>query len=195
MHVRSGVFIPRWETEEWTLALASRLRKLTPSRQAFTLVDLCTGTGCIPILLKDYLSANVDKGLYAKYGKPNTEAKFIGVEKSQTAVEVARSNLERSQPPNDKFPESYTIPPTQLTLDPFTFFIVICYVYQRPRSKGASTLSPAIPHTSLYPPVKKPTSPSPNTNQPTPSSSDQNTATITTIFSTRSQIDGAQLPS
>jgi len=107
MHVRSGVFIPRWETEEWTLALASRLRQLTPSRQAFTLVDLCTGSGCIPLLLKNYISANIDKGLYPKYGKPNTSATFIGIEKDEKAITVARKNLQNTQPPNQIFPDSY----------------------------------------------------------------------------------------
>jgi methylase of polypeptide subunit release factors len=99
------VFIPRWETEEWTLALATRLRRLTPSRQAFTLVDLCTGTGCIPILLKDYLSANIDKGLYPTYGKPNTSARFVGIEKSASAIQVARMNLKTFQ--SQKLPDGY----------------------------------------------------------------------------------------
>ena len=107
MHVRSGVFIPRWETEEWTLALASRLRRLTPSRQSFTLVDLCTGSGCIPLLLKYYVSANIDKGLYPKYGKPNTAARFVGIEKSATAIDVARKNLKRTQSSDQKFPDAY----------------------------------------------------------------------------------------
>ena len=96
--MRPGVFIPRWETEEWTLALASRLRKLTPSRQPFMLVDLCTGSGCIPLLLKEFLSADIEKGLYPKYGKPNHIAKFIGVEKSEIAADVAQENLKRIRP-------------------------------------------------------------------------------------------------
>lgn len=107
MHVRSGVFIPRWETEEWTLALANRLRLLTPSRQAFTLVDLCTGSGCIPLLLKNYVSADIDKGLYSKYGKPNTAATFIGIEKDEKAITVARKNLKHTQSPDQRFLDPY----------------------------------------------------------------------------------------
>jgi len=107
MHVRSGVFIPRWETEEWTLALASRLRLLTPSRQAFTLVDFCTGSGCIPLLLKNYVSANIDKGLYPKYGKPNTAATFIGIEKDEKAITVARKNLKNTQSTDQRFLDPY----------------------------------------------------------------------------------------
>jgi methylase of polypeptide subunit release factors len=107
MHVRSGVFIPRWETEEWTIALASRLRRLSPSRRSFTLVDLCTGSGCIPLFLKDYISANIDKQLYSEYGRPNTAARFIGIEKSATAIDVARINLKKTFPSLSKFPDSY----------------------------------------------------------------------------------------
>lgn len=43
-----GVLIPRWETEEWTSALADSLDHL-PS---LNVLDACTGTGCIPLLLK-----------------------------------------------------------------------------------------------------------------------------------------------
>jgi len=107
LRLRPGVFIPRWETEEWTLALASRLRRLTPSRQNFTLVDLCTGSGCIPLLLKDYISANIDKSLHSSYGKPNPFAQFIGIEKSATAVDVARQNLKQLRPTEQNFPDSY----------------------------------------------------------------------------------------
>lgn len=44
---RPGVLIPRWETEEWCLNLCHLLR--THNKQGLNLVDLCTGTGCIPL--------------------------------------------------------------------------------------------------------------------------------------------------
>lgn len=47
---RPHVLIPRWETEEWVMDLnkgISRWNQETP----FNLVDLCTGTGCIPLSL------------------------------------------------------------------------------------------------------------------------------------------------
>ncbi|SCU86364.1 LAME_0D05820g1_1 [Lachancea meyersii CBS 8951] len=43
-----GVLIPRWETEEWTMDLAQRL----PASQKLQILDLCTGTGCVALLLK-----------------------------------------------------------------------------------------------------------------------------------------------
>jgi len=108
MRVRPGCFIPRWETEEWTLALASRLRQLSSSKP-FTVADLCTGSGCIPLLLKDYISADIDKSLYPKYGKPNPLATFIGIENSPTAIEVARLNLKHLQPQTQKYLDPYLL--------------------------------------------------------------------------------------
>ncbi|CEP62146.1 S-adenosylmethionine-dependent methyltransferase LALA0_S04e08878g [Lachancea lanzarotensis] len=45
---KRGVLIPRWETEEWTMDLAQRL----VSNSELRLVDLCTGSGCIALLMK-----------------------------------------------------------------------------------------------------------------------------------------------
>lgn len=44
---KPGVLIPRWETEEWATKLAGLIR----GREGVKIVDLCTGTGCIPLLL------------------------------------------------------------------------------------------------------------------------------------------------
>jgi methylase of polypeptide subunit release factors len=109
MRVRPGCFIPRWETEEWTLALANRLRAISSSKP-FTLADLCTGSGCIPLLLKSYVSADIDESLHSKYGKPNPDATFIGIENSSSAIEVARLNLKNLLPPTQKYPDSYSLP-------------------------------------------------------------------------------------
>ncbi|SCV05441.1 LANO_0H07558g1_1 [Lachancea nothofagi CBS 11611] len=45
---KPGVLIPRWETEEWATDLAHRL----PKNRQIHVLDLCTGTGCIPLLIK-----------------------------------------------------------------------------------------------------------------------------------------------
>ncbi|KIP04200.1 hypothetical protein PHLGIDRAFT_15339 [Phlebiopsis gigantea 11061_1 CR5-6] len=46
---RAPVLIPRPETEDWTFRLSALL---TPSpRKPVRLLDLCTGSGCIPLLL------------------------------------------------------------------------------------------------------------------------------------------------
>ncbi|KAH8093941.1 S-adenosyl-L-methionine-dependent methyltransferase [Cristinia sonorae] len=49
LRVRAPVLIPRPETEDWTLRLAELIRP-TPQNPV-SLLDLCTGSGCIPILL------------------------------------------------------------------------------------------------------------------------------------------------
>ncbi|PKI83454.1 hypothetical protein MVES1_002686 [Malassezia vespertilionis] len=65
--VRAPVLIPRPETEDWTLALAERLRSAGPLR----ILDLCTGSGCIAILLAhtlrttDLLAVDLDPACVA----------------------------------------------------------------------------------------------------------------------------------
>lgn len=46
-----GVLIPRWETEEWVLALAETLQ----GAPNLSILDACTGSGCVPLLLKHEL--------------------------------------------------------------------------------------------------------------------------------------------
>jgi methylase of polypeptide subunit release factors len=112
IHVRPGVFIPRWETEEWGLALARRLRSNV--RRPFTLVDLCSGSGCIPLLLKEYVSAEgVDELVH---GKANHLARFVGIESSPIAIAVARQNLKLLHPQTELFPDSSSPQDSPLTL-------------------------------------------------------------------------------
>jgi release factor glutamine methyltransferase len=47
--VEPPVLIPRSETEEWTTNLIDKLKKLPV--QDFSILDLCTGSGCIAIAL------------------------------------------------------------------------------------------------------------------------------------------------
>ena len=138
MRVRPGCFIPRWETEEWTLALASRLRQMS-STKPMTVVDLCTGSGCIPLLLKDYISANIDESLHPKYGKPNPRATFIGIEKSEAAIEVARLNLKHLQPQTQKYPDSYRHLLSRLIIGQYTSSTEIFFKYPPPPFKDEST--------------------------------------------------------
>ncbi|CAB4252545.1 similar to Saccharomyces cerevisiae YNL063W MTQ1 S-adenosylmethionine-dependent methyltransferase [Maudiozyma barnettii] len=54
---KKHVLIPRWETEEWSLNLSNSLKKSMNSMNSMKLnndwniVDLCSGTGCIPLLV------------------------------------------------------------------------------------------------------------------------------------------------
>ncbi|KAJ7217870.1 S-adenosyl-L-methionine-dependent methyltransferase [Mycena pura] len=74
--LRPPVLIPRPETEHWTLRLVDVL-KAAPSRQ-LAVLDLGTGTGCIPLLLCHLLS-------------PGT-VRAHGVDVSPDAVSLANEN-------------------------------------------------------------------------------------------------------
>ena len=77
--VRPPTLIPRPETEDWTLRLAELVNP-SPDRP-ISLLDLCTGSGCIPLLLCHTW----------KPGSVNT----YGVDISSDAITLARDNAER----------------------------------------------------------------------------------------------------
>lgn len=76
IRVRSPVLIPRPETEDWTLHVASLL-KPTQDRP-LKLLDLCTGTGCIPLLLSNLWPAG--------------SVQALGVDISEDAIKLAQEN-------------------------------------------------------------------------------------------------------
>lgn len=96
--VRKPVLIPRPETEDWTIRLASLL---TPSpERPLKLLDLCTGSGCIPLLLCHLW--------------PKGSLRAVGVDKSHDALQLAKDNAEHVKVPlrelqtlkkNDEVPE------------------------------------------------------------------------------------------
>ncbi|KAF6241405.1 hypothetical protein HO173_000115 [Letharia columbiana] len=79
---RRGVLIPRPETENITTHLASLLLS-PPSRPQHPLriLDLCTGTGCIPLLLHSLLAPHI----------PSLH--LHGVDVSPAALNLAAKNL------------------------------------------------------------------------------------------------------
>lgn len=74
---RPGVLIPRWETEEWCFKLS---RLISANETEIGILDACTGTGCIPLLLDHELSV---------------ETKIIGFDISQEAYQLSKDNLEK----------------------------------------------------------------------------------------------------
>ena len=82
---RAPTLIPRPETEDWTIRLASLLgdrfsTRNEGERRILRMLDLCTGTGCIPILLSHL--RRLTGGITAAYG----------VDISTEAVALAREN-------------------------------------------------------------------------------------------------------
>lgn len=73
---RPPVLIPRPETEEWTLRLADLLKPTR--RNPVSILDLCTGSGCIPLLLCRVWPAG--------------SVRAYGVDISRDAIQLARDN-------------------------------------------------------------------------------------------------------
>jgi HemK-like putative methylase len=73
---RPGVLIPRWETEEWTTRLA-RLLHNNNNNQQLEVVDFCTGTGCIPLVLSTAIS----------------NSSIYGIDISTTALDTFSNNI------------------------------------------------------------------------------------------------------
>lgn len=82
---RAPTLIPRPETEDWTIRLASVLEERPPTggreKNVIRMLDLCTGTGCIPILLSHLRRQS--GGIAVAYG----------VDISTEALALARENV------------------------------------------------------------------------------------------------------
>ncbi len=73
------VLIPRQETEEWLTALVQELKEKIPTSTRFSILDACTGSGCI--------------GLVLAAAFPN--ATVVGVDVSPDAIALAERNKMR----------------------------------------------------------------------------------------------------
>lgn len=84
--VRPPTLIPRPETEHWLAHLAHILKgslNHTPGDQPFTILDIGTGTGCIPLVLAHSLRHS------------SNPVHAIGVDQSTAAARLARENVAR----------------------------------------------------------------------------------------------------
>ncbi|KAI6121397.1 S-adenosyl-L-methionine-dependent methyltransferase [Pisolithus sp. B1] len=81
---RPPTLIPRPETEDWTLRLANTISPKSSSHP-LSVLDLCTGSGCIPLLLCHLL--------------PPGSTLAFGVDISERAIELATDNAARCNIP------------------------------------------------------------------------------------------------
>ncbi|KKZ66030.1 hypothetical protein EMCG_08201 [[Emmonsia] crescens] len=92
---RRGVLIPRPETESYTTRIANLLlSKFAPANRkheykykhipTLRILDLCTGTGCIPLLLHSLLAPSFPR------------LQICGVDISSRALKLAQENLEHN---------------------------------------------------------------------------------------------------
>jgi len=84
--VRPPVLIPRPETEDWTIKLTNFISP-TP-RRPVSVLDLCTGSGCIPLLLCHLW--------------PPGSTRAYGVDISPDAIQLAKDNAVECGIPMDK---------------------------------------------------------------------------------------------
>ncbi|KAL9934275.1 hypothetical protein V8E36_006731 [Tilletia maclaganii] len=95
LHIQPPLLIPRPETEEWTLRLATLLSTHlapSPSSHRINMLDLCTGSGCIALQLAHTLHSLCNE---------QHQWQVIGVDISPIAIQVANINASRLQlPPN-----------------------------------------------------------------------------------------------
>jgi methylase of polypeptide subunit release factors len=105
---KPGVLVPRWETEVYTSEIGGLVKEFLHSTwneqqrdlgrgrrgRPLSILDLCTGTGCIPLSLYEILS-RLERGQQHgdDGGRSKLELKVLGVDISTTALDLARENL------------------------------------------------------------------------------------------------------
>jgi methylase of polypeptide subunit release factors len=82
---RPGVLIPRDETAASVTHLVKTLSIEQDSSSALRVLDLCTGTGCIPLLFHHEF--------YSERPGTNTALECVGIDISGAALSIARENL------------------------------------------------------------------------------------------------------
>ncbi|KAF2262922.1 S-adenosyl-L-methionine-dependent methyltransferase [Lojkania enalia] len=80
--VRRGVLVPRCETAASTTHLARLLRRAENLPEELKLLDLCTGSGCIPLLFQHEMRRRQD-----------VDVSCLGVDVEERALRLARYNL------------------------------------------------------------------------------------------------------
>lgn len=88
--MESPILIPRPETEEWTLRLVELLQqqlKQKCSKRPFRILDVCSGSGCIGLLLAKELSSSSDFDM--------RQVKVLAVDVLEQAVALGKKNAAR----------------------------------------------------------------------------------------------------
>lgn len=93
VHCQPGVLIPRWETEEWCHDLSNSIKQAYTNNQKINnrssstsrplkIVDLCTGSGCIPI------------SLYHECQRNSIPIDLTAIDFSQKAINLTKLNIQ-----------------------------------------------------------------------------------------------------
>ncbi|WFC99014.1 hypothetical protein MYAM1_001749 [Malassezia yamatoensis] len=90
LEVRTPVLIPRPETEEWVMRLAEQVNgTLSMNGPPFRILDLCTGSGCIALLLADQLRIT------------QRPWRITALDCDSSAIELSNANVRRTSLPVD----------------------------------------------------------------------------------------------
>ncbi|KIM33289.1 hypothetical protein M408DRAFT_19607 [Serendipita vermifera MAFF 305830] len=84
LRVTPPVLIPRPETEEWTYELLDRLSKTKSETKEWKILDMCTGSGCIPLLLCNEWPSHLGE-----------EVSAYGIDIGDEAISLAQENSRR----------------------------------------------------------------------------------------------------
>lgn len=77
-----GVLIPRWETEEYTMKIVDKIRSIGNVKKV---VDICTGSGCIPLLI----------------AKECPQLKIEAYDVSEAAISLSKTNTKHNDISNN----------------------------------------------------------------------------------------------
>ena len=98
---RPGVLTPRPETETYTIRLAELLESFIASKQGrdikeLRILDLCTGSGCIALLLHSLLRPLRQRRGPSSGCLLDLRLKVLGIDISTIALDLAHDNLEHN---------------------------------------------------------------------------------------------------
>ena len=133
LEVNPAVLIPRPETEE----LVDLVVRENTGRQQLHILDICTGSGCIPIALSAHLAAE----------------KVYGLDISQPALDLARKNALKYGQPVEWLQQD--ILKQDLPLSPASFDIMVSnppYVLEQEKALMRENVLAFEPHLALFVP-------------------------------------------
>ncbi len=119
IYVGKGVLIPRPETELLVEEAIKQLKWFTVHGSRFTVLDLCTGSGCIAIALAKHLP----------------DADVYGIDKSDTAIHYATRNATENNVGNVHFIKGDLFEPITAYCSLFTVHYFDCIVSNPPYIK------------------------------------------------------------
>jgi release factor glutamine methyltransferase len=134
-NVNSSTLIPRPETEELVDLILKQLKPVTQNSQTLNILDIGTGSGCIPVTLKKHL--------------PN--AQVTGIDISDHALEVAKSNALKNKAEVEFIKTDVLADP--FSISPLPFSIIISnppYVLNSEATQMDARVLEHEPHLALF---------------------------------------------